>query len=141
MKRGPTSTASLAIVRPVTDTRPDAPYDLTDAQAEEWRAIVDRMPADWFPRETWGVLAAHCRHVVTGRMLSAEIDRHKAEWLKTDEGLKRFDRLTAARNRETVATIATARALRLTKASQIRPETAGRKARDAGNGRRPWDEP
>jgi chaperone required for assembly of F1-ATPase len=24
--------------------RPDAPYDLTDEQAEEWRAIVNRMP-------------------------------------------------------------------------------------------------
>jgi len=27
--------------------RPDAPNDLTDEQAEEWRAVVNRLPADW----------------------------------------------------------------------------------------------
>jgi len=35
---------------------------LTDEQAEEWRAVVSRMAADWFPRETHGMLLAYCRH-------------------------------------------------------------------------------
>jgi hypothetical protein len=40
-----------------TIARPDAPYDLTDEQSDEWWAVVNRMPADWFPRETHGNIA------------------------------------------------------------------------------------
>jgi hypothetical protein len=41
--------------------------DLTEDQAAEWRAVVDRLPNDWFPRETHGMLAQFCRHVCTAR--------------------------------------------------------------------------
>jgi len=57
MKRGRKSQAELATVAVVDpDGRPDAPYDLTDYQADEWRTVVNRMPSGWFPRETWDVL-------------------------------------------------------------------------------------
>jgi len=49
--------------------RADAPYDLTDEQAEEWWAIVNRMPADWFPRETHALLAQYCKLVTRARRL------------------------------------------------------------------------
>lgn len=51
-------------------TRPDAPYDLTDEQSKEWWAVVNRMPPDWFPRETHGMLAQYCRHVVRARKIA-----------------------------------------------------------------------
>jgi chaperone required for assembly of F1-ATPase len=54
--------------------RPDAPYDLTDEQAQEWWAVVNRMPADWFPRETHGMLAQYCRHVVRARRVAQMLD-------------------------------------------------------------------
>jgi hypothetical protein len=54
--------------------RPDAPYDLNDEQAEEWWAVVNRMPPNWFPRETHGMLAQYCRHVVRGRKVSQMAD-------------------------------------------------------------------
>lgn len=71
--RGRKSAASLTVasVSPVeTIQRPDAPYDLTDEQSEEWWAVVNRMPADWFPRETHAMLAQYCRHVVRARRIS-----------------------------------------------------------------------
>ena len=71
--RGRKSSAELSILTMSTvETimRPDAPYDLTDEQADEWRAVVNRMPADWFPRETHGMLTQYCRHVVAARRVA-----------------------------------------------------------------------
>lgn len=88
-KRGRVSVASLAVsslTSPIeTVQRPDAPYDLTDEQAKEWWAVVNRMPADWFPRETHGMLAQYCRHVVAARRV--------AELVKSVETEKEFDLL------------------------------------------------
>lgn len=143
MKRGRKSSAELAVVAGFGPRRPEPPAELTADQAAEWQAVVARLPADWFPAETHALLAAYCRHVVTLRMLSGELDAWRMEWTRGeagDEGLKRLDRLTAMRERESRAMIAAARALRLTKTSQVRPEAAGRMARDAGEGRRkPWE--
>jgi hypothetical protein len=50
--------------------RPDAPYDLTDEQSAEWWAIVNRMPADWFPRETHPLLSQLCRLIVRARRIA-----------------------------------------------------------------------
>ncbi len=70
--------SSLSIVPPrevLERGRPDPPRDLTAGQAVEWRAIVRRMPADWFPRETHGLLADYCRHVLRSRKIATLIDR------------------------------------------------------------------
>ena len=42
--------------------RPDAPYDLTDAGADEWRAIVASMPPEHFARIHYPMLTQLCRH-------------------------------------------------------------------------------
>jgi hypothetical protein len=66
-QRGRKSAASLSVPRGnVVEMvpRPPPPSDLTDEQAEEWKAIVGRLPAEWFPRETWPVLVQFCRHTV-----------------------------------------------------------------------------
>ncbi len=74
--RGRKSAAQLAIAPQVVEIipRPVAPGDLTDEQASEWDAVVSRMPADWFPRETHGMLTAYCRHVVAARRVAAMIE-------------------------------------------------------------------
>lgn len=82
--RGRTSAAAneIAAVADIsTVQRPDAPYDLTDEQSEEWWAVVNRMPADWFTRETHALLAQYCRHVVSARHVAQLIA--KAEKAKT----------------------------------------------------------
>lgn len=84
--RGRTSSAALSVkAATVVEAiqRPDAPYDLTDEQSEEWWAVVNRMPADWFPRETHAMLAQYCRHVVRARRI--------AQLLNAAESAKDFD--------------------------------------------------
>jgi chaperone required for assembly of F1-ATPase len=87
--RGRDSAASqeIAAIAPVDAVqRPDAPYDLTDEQSEEWWAVVNRMPADWFTRETHGLLAQYCRHVVSARHVAQLIAKaEKAKTLDIDE--------------------------------------------------------
>lgn len=76
--RGRDSAASQEIAhlaRVDITQRPDAPYDLTDEQADEWRAVVSRMPADWFPRETHPLLTEYCRLVVRARRLAQLADQ------------------------------------------------------------------
>lgn len=143
MKRGRKSSADLAIVTPIGAARPQPPDSLTTDQSAVWRDVVERLPANWFPRETLELLAAYCRHVLSHRFLSSLVDaveRKGAAGLSTDDDLAAFNKALAMRDREAKAMIATARALRITKASQTRPETAYRAA--AGNpagARRPWE--
>lgn len=99
-QRGRKSAAALAIAAPApieSVPRPDAPYDLTDEQATEWWAVVNRMPADWFPRETHGMLAHYCRHVVSARRVAELIAAaEKAEVFD----IEAYDRLLKMQERE-----------------------------------------
>lgn len=114
-KRGRKSAASLAIVSKESlieaIPRPDAPYDLTDEQADEWRAVTNRLPADWFPRETWPLLSQYCRHVVNARRVSQLVGQAEQR-KKLDIG--EYDKLLAMQEREGRAICALARAMRLT---------------------------
>ena len=58
---------SLEVIGPgglETIRRPAPPRSLSDEEAEEWRAVVNRLPATWFPRETHSMLTQYCRQVV-----------------------------------------------------------------------------
>jgi hypothetical protein len=55
--------------------RPDPPADLTDEMAFEWRMIVNRLPADWFPAETHALLAQYCTHIVRARRVRDVLNR------------------------------------------------------------------
>jgi hypothetical protein len=117
-KRGRKSMADLAIT-PVSlgaIPRPDSPYDLSDQESEEWWAVVGRMPADWFPRETHALLTNFCRHVVTARRISQLISvTEAAEPLD----IEMYDRLLRMRERETRAASSLATRLRMTQQSTI----------------------
>ena len=138
-QRGPKSTDELTVV-PVGDRtrRPPPPPELSPDQAAEWRAITATLPPDWIRREHFPLLAAYCRHTCRARLLSAELDRFQVDWLRTDEGPERFDRLAKSAERETRAMLACARSLRLTHQSRYTPATAGRNARTP-QARPPWE--
>ena len=53
--------------------RPPAPPGLNDAGKRLWNAVVQRLPADWFPVETHGMLELFCRHAVYADQFSREI--------------------------------------------------------------------
>lgn len=95
--------------------RPDAPYDLTDEQADEWRAVVNRLPADWFTRETWPLLAQYCRHVVSARHVSELIRKLEAapDGFDVDE----YDKLLKMQEREGRALSSLATRMRLSQQS------------------------
>jgi hypothetical protein len=140
MTRGRKSAAALSVVTPIGAARPAPPDGLTAAQAEVWRSVVDRLPADWFPRETFDLLASYCRHVTTARYLTRMVEACEAAGITGDDGLKDYDRVLAMRDREDKAMIAAARSLRITPASRLRPETAYRRAAvNPGGAPRPWD--
>ena len=134
-KRGRPSAASLEIATVSTVetiSRPDAPYDLTDEQSEEWWAVVNRMPADWFPRETHGMLAQYCRHVVAARRVSQLI----AACERADElDVEQYDRLLKMQEREGRAISSLATRMRISQQATVRAE----QARKPSQVKKPWE--
>lgn len=135
-KRGRKSAASLEVATigssVETISRPDAPYDLTDEQSAEWWAVVNRMPADWFPRETHGMLSQYCRHVVAARRVAQLIA--KAEKAKALD-LGEYDQLLKMQEREGRAISSLATRMRISQQATVRAEQARKPTQvDA-----PWD--
>lgn len=111
--RGRRSAASLTVIGPSaveTVPRPTPPDELTEDQAHEWRAIVNRLPAEWFPRETHGMLAQYCRHVVAARKV-ADLIASAEEDETTD--IENYDRLLKMQEREGRALSSLATRMRL----------------------------
>ena len=123
-QRGRKSAAALDVERlPSVEVvqRPDAPYDLTDEQAQEWWSVVNRLPADWFPRETHGMLAQYCRHVVAARRVAQLVA--KAE-KRRNLDVKEYDRLLKMQEREGRAISSLATRMRISQQATVRHESA-----------------
>lgn len=131
--RGKQSAAALE-VQPVETVesiqRPDAPYDLTDEQSEEWWAVVNRLPADWFPRETHGILAQYCRHVVAARRIAQLVSAEESD---EQLDLDRYDQLLRMQEREGRALSSLATRLRITQQA-----TVSAKTKKPSAVKRPW---
>lgn len=139
--RGPKSGAALSVVHQTAPDpgvierveRPTAPVHLTDEQAAEWNAIVERLPADWFPRETHDLLASYCAHMITQRRLSSAID--KIEGAEGAFDIEEYDKLLKMREREVRSASSLATRMRITQ------QTTYDKSKGKGNGgkRKPWE--
>ena len=134
--RGRKSAAALSVVPTLPNQRPEPPAELTREQAEEWRAVVGRMPADWFTRETHALLAQYCRHVVNARQVARAIDVLDPEWLITREGCDHYEQLTRMLDREGRAMGLLAMRMRITQQSHYRPDKVVSKATSAD---KPWE--
>ena len=79
--RGRKSSASLTVSSGGIEAvrRPIPPDELNDEESAEWRAIVARMPADWFARETFPLLVQYCWHVVSARRIRQLLEAIEAE--------------------------------------------------------------
>lgn len=133
-KRGRPSAASLDLAVHGTIEiieRPDAPYDLTDEQSAEWWAVVNRLPADWFPRETHSMLADYCRHVVKSRRISQLVaSAESADAIDVDV----LDKLYKMAERESRAISSLATRMRMSQQA-----TSTHRANKGTNGvRKPW---
>jgi len=116
--------------------RPEAPLDLTPEQSDVWRSIVDAMPADWFPRETWSLLSQYCRHTVAARRVAHLID---VETARDEVDIGALDKLMAMQARETASLKAMAAAMRLAQQSSRTDGAAATAKRGARTVKRPWE--
>ena len=120
--RGRTPAAELAIAS-VTEIgrRPEPPEDLTPEQAAEWMAVVNRLPADWFPRETHALLSQYCRHVICGREVAALLAEAVGN---PDTDLNKLDQLLKMQEREGRAASSLATRMRITQQATYDKEKA-----------------
>lgn len=139
--RGKASAAALATPAAPAGRRPSPPGGLTKAQAAEWKAVVDRMPPDWFTRETHALLTQYVRHVENAAKLGEALGGFPAELLHTEAGVDRYDKLTKLHEREGRALSSLATRLRLTQQSRYNPASANTAAKNAGKtAKKPWEE-
>jgi len=133
--RGRTSGAELSVISAdgiETVRRPEPPADLTDEQAEEWRAIVNRLAADWFPRETHGMLAQYCRHIVAARRVAQLIEAQEESDTLFD--IEEYDRLLKMQEREGRAMSSLATRMRISQQA-----TYDKEKKKPKSGKRPWE--
>lgn len=116
--------------------RPDAPYDLTDEQADIWRGVVDGLPAGWIEPGAFAVLAAYCRQTTALRRLGALVRQAEHEGAFDEARLLALYRAHGAAA-QVLKTLATS--LRLTPQSRMRADAAGARAGDGPKGPRPWE--
>src|SRR4051812_46196976 len=89
--------------------RPDAPYDLTDEEAGEWRAIVQVMPPDHFIRANFPILSQLCRHIIAARQVAQMIKTY----LKRKEfNYRDYAELLKQQSAESLAIMRLSRSLR-----------------------------
>jgi hypothetical protein len=139
--RGPKSAAELAVVIPGEfGRRPEPPDYLTARQAEIWRETTASEPTDFFSTAALrGLLADYCRHRQAAEDVSAIIETFKPEWLKSEDGVRRYQALARIREIEIRGAAAMARALRLTNQSRYTPHASATAVRNASKGPKPWD--
>jgi|SRR5882724_10361184 len=137
-RRGPKSMADLLI----TDSpagivnRPDAPYDLTDEEADVWRSVVSSMPADHFAPSHYPILAQYCRHVIASRRIAQLVERCcKAKKFDREE-LKELLKMQAT---ESLAIMRLARSMRLTHQAIYKANATGALRPVRALAKAPWD--
>ena len=137
--RGRKSAAELGVIRGIPQ-RPEPPDELTPEQADEWRAIVGRMPVDWFRREIHPLLCAYCRHVTNSRPIAGLIeDAHKGD-LTDRKALMRLNRLLGMQERQSNALMGLATRMRLTNQSRYTSRSAASQAKGGTTGKKLWEE-
>mgnify|MGYP000465818317 CR=1 FL=1 len=121
--------------------RPSPPADLTDEQAREWVAIVENLPAEWFPRQTWGLLSQYCRHTVNARRVGMLIEQLCNPELEENEDpppfdTEEYDRLLKMQEREGRALSSLATRMRISQQTFYDRE----KVKGPSRTKPPWEE-
>lgn len=141
-KKSQSEIATLAKVVPVVfQQRLEPPLHINDAMRQVWIETVNDQPADAFTAVHIPILEMYCGHVVKSRLLNQEIENFDLDWLRDDDGLKRYDRLTGMAERESRAASSLATRLRITRQSTIHPVTAGRSNARQTKSSKPWQRP
>lgn len=138
-QRGRKTLAGLVAAENVAQIpRAAPPGDLSDYEAAIWTAVINTKPADWFQADTLPLLLSYCKHVSTAATLDRELAAFDPQWLRDDDGLRRYRLLTDMRERESRAQTALARSMRLTQQAQYSAPTAATAANKTKQAAKPW---
>jgi hypothetical protein len=128
------SAEALSMVTNIPGQRPEPPASLSERQKEEWRAVVSRMPSDWFTRETHSLLMAFVAHVERLEEVNAVLRR-----VKLDEStVLLYKDLTLIADREGRALGSLGARMRLTHQARHTHKTGATAISKAGTGGKPW---
>src|SRR5882672_5103279 len=105
----------------IPGTTPEPLEELAAEERTEWAKFTGRMPADWFPPETWPMLAQLCRHICQARWFGHTLQEVRAGLLNPtdDDQLDRVERLIRCHDREGKAVVALMVKLRITSQQRI----------------------
>jgi hypothetical protein len=119
------SAEALLLDKPVrVVTRPDAPYDLTDEEADAWRAVVNSMPADHFNPAQIPLLSQYCKHIVMARRMGQLVQRELA---RKQVNYDRLDQVARLQARESDQLVRLSRTMRLSQHAQYEAKTVTRR--------------
>ncbi len=133
MPRISAAALSLVHIEP-SKRRPDPPAELNEAAAVQWRAIVDAMPADWFPRETHPMLVQLCKHIVRCATIAKVLDKAEADGEDLSE--RKYQNLIRV---EMQLTISIGKLSTLMRLSQSSSSTYDKKRKRTGKKDIPWE--
>lgn len=138
-KSGRQSASSLSVVAVELPQRIGPPDYLTGYQLEVWRSTVESKPIDWFGEESKPLLIAYCKACDLCRIIAEQIDSFDIEWLKDEEGLRRYERLCSLHDKQTRVMGIVASKMRITQQSRYTPQAASTASSRAVAGCRPWE--
>jgi hypothetical protein len=111
---------------------------MSEGERAVWVATVNARPADWFGSEHVPLLVNYVRHACRADMLAAQFDALGSEWLRTEEGLQRYERLAKMARDETALLHNLARAMRITHQSLYRANAAATAVSNTNRAAPPW---
>src|SRR5574343_21119 len=136
MKRGRKSVGELSVVA-VTGARLEPPPGMTQEQTDEWHAIVDSLPADYFRPGDAPLLAAFCVAAVFHRRAAADIEK-RGMTLMSDKGTEYVNPSHQLLTSQASVLAQLAQKLRLCPSARLTGKAAGRKADGAPRAAEPW---
>ena len=132
------SVAALTITSINQEIRLNPPATLTETERSLFLQAVNAKPSGYFDKSHLPLLVLYVRHLVYGEVIRDQITAMQTDWLTTEDGLKRYDKLLAMHEREGRAASSLATRLRLTPQSIYSEKRA---ADHKSQGPRPWDKP
>jgi hypothetical protein len=121
-QRGRKSAAALAVVDEGSTVGISVPPGLTAAERVVWMTTVASKPGDWFGSEHVPILVEYVRCVCRAQVIDGQLRAFDAAWLATDEGLARFEKLTALAIKTAGMINRLATSMRLTQQATVRAE-------------------
>jgi P27 family predicted phage terminase small subunit len=122
----------------ITDDRLSPPPHLTQSQAEEWRSIVDSLPADYFRPGDVPLLAAYCTAAVFYKQAAADLEA-RGFTIVDDKGRESVNPVHQILTSQASAMAQMAVKLRLCPSARYTEKATATKTKRAG-ARRPWDD-